>query len=124
MITINERTSCLVEFDLIDQAGNPVAASALSTFTITLYNRPAFAEPSATTIINSRDHQNALNVNSVTVSPTGHVVWNYGADDGAIVDDTQDRERHIALFEAEWNFGLYGLTYEVVFDVVNMRRTP
>lgn len=122
MTTINERTSCTVEFDLVDQSSQAVPAASLTSLVLTLYNLPPYG--GAVTYINNRHGQNALNANSVTVDSAGHVVWTYQVADGAIVDDTQVSETHIALFAATWAGGALGMTYEVPFLVKNIQTTP
>ena len=82
-----------------DEDGAALAASALQSLTLTYYNKADGA------IINSRDGQDALNANNVTVSAAGALVWKLLAADTAIIDTTikaGNDEIHIALFECAW----------------------
>ena len=59
-------------------------------------------------IINSREGQNVLNTNNVTVDEDGLLTWNIQGDDNQIVSTTLaagEYETHIALFEWVWSSG-------------------
>lgn len=103
---VNERTAAKYSMTLKDTDGNTVSSTQLNSFTLTLYNR----SDSTGTFINSRGStgggQNVLNLNDVTVSTGGAVVWSMQAEDNIIVDATAFRSRgeeeHIALFAWQW----------------------
>lgn len=115
---INEGDTGKVTFTLEDEAGDPVALSAIGTFVLDLYVERTQAT------INSRAAQNVLNANNVTVAATsGLVTWTVqpgdtpfvGADSGAL-------ERHIARFTAVWSSSTKRVTHEIVMPIRNVRR--
>lgn len=59
---VNERTTALLKFQLVDEDGAPINPSSLDAFTLDLY-----LASDATTFINSRQDQDVLNANNVTV---------------------------------------------------------
>ena len=82
-----------------DEDGNTIAGSSLVTLTLTLYNKSTGA------IINSRDAQNVLNTNQVTVDGSGLLTFAMLALDTVIVDATLatgSLETHVALFTYTW----------------------
>lgn len=93
---VNEQTTSKLTGQLVDQNGAGIPTGTLTAFTLTLYND---ADGS---IINLRNGQDVLNTNNVTVDSSGNVVWTIQPDDNVIVDDTQDAELHIALFQWQW----------------------
>lgn len=105
---------------LLDKDDEPIPGSVLDTLTLTLYQEYT-AE-----IINSRDRQNVLQTNQVTVSEAGELVWHLTQEDNAIVDDALGAEPHIALFEYTFP-GVGGTEYAkkaVRFLVDNFVRVP
>lgn len=98
--TVNEGTTFLYTCTLKDESGVVVPLSAIGALTLTLY------DVDSDTIINSRDTQNVLNANNVTVHATsGLLSWTAQAADNPIVLATRPAgslERHIALFEWTW----------------------
>ena len=102
--TINERSSFLYTGKVVDESGNPIAGSELDSLTLTLYNEADKA------IINSRDDQDILNANGVTVSAEGVLSWPASSADNPIVGDVGIglREHHIAQFEWTWGSGRRG----------------
>lgn len=96
---IFEGSTPKITFLVTDEDGDGLGSAALQSLTLTYYNK-ADGE-----IINSRDGQNVLNTNNVTVDASGNGVWKLLAADTAIVDTTikaGNDEVHIALFEWAW----------------------
>lgn len=99
--TVNEGTTFLYTCTLKDESGVVVPLSGISALTLTLY------DVATDTIINSRDAQDVLNTNDVTVHATsGLLSWTAQAADNAIVTAARvagSLEKHIALFEWTWS---------------------
>lgn len=94
-----EKTSGQMTGTLTDETGAVVPAASLTTLTLTLFDL------ASGTILNSRDAQNVLNTNNVTVSALGVLVWTIQPADNAIVNDNLARETHRALFQWTWSAG-------------------
>lgn len=111
-----ERTSSQYTAQLLDELGGAVPASSLSTLVLTLYDRVTNA------IINSRNQQNVLNTNGVTIDASGNITWSITPADNVILNDALAVEMHVALFEATWAGGTKGCKHKVVIPVQNMAR--
>lgn len=112
---VAEKTSGQVTALLVDNDGvTPIPAAALATFTLHLY---VVKSDGTIGIVNTRNHQNVLNANNVTVSPAGVVVWTYQVGDTTLVE-ALPYERHIALFE--WTTATAAGKTEVVLVVRNL----
>ena len=99
---IMERTSPRYTAIIEDNDGDPVAGSSLTTLTLTLYNlSPDLA------IINTRNKQNVLNANNVTIDGVGALVWEMQQLDTLIVGTViaGQNEEHIGLFEGSHTGG-------------------
>lgn len=96
LATLTELTSSLYTADLVDETGAAVSGASLDTLTLTVY------DVDTGTILNSRSQQNVKNVNGVTISAGGALVWTIAPADVAIIDDTKQFEQHVALFEGVW----------------------
>jgi len=125
-----ERTSGTIEGDIVDRAGTPVPASALTAATLTLYDWETGANSSGSPrpgIINSRDEQDILQTHNVTIDSAGHFIWNVQPEDNIIVTDRRQIERHRAMFLFEWDASGASppeagqLRLEVELEVVNLR---
>lgn len=100
-LTVEQRTflegaSGVYTATLKDQDGTAIPAAQISTLTLTLYNKEDGS------IINSRNAQNVLNANGVTVHVTsGLLTWVIDGLDSPIVGVVPfgEYEEHIALFE-------------------------
>lgn len=126
--SVTEKSSFLYYATLIDETGAVVGPSLLSTLTLTLYDKIAG------TIINSRNAQNVLNANNVTVfdalqtdqtndGPVDYnLKWQVQPADNAIVTDSRDVETHLALFQASWSGGQKSLNFEVQVLVKNLAK--
>jgi len=97
-----------------DETGAAVSVVSIVTLTLTLYDKDT------ETILNSRNGQNVLNLNGVTVDINGALVWILEPGDNAIVNDAKAYEDHVALFA--FTYGVGGAkagTWEVLLTVSN-----
>jgi hypothetical protein len=119
--TVNEGTTFLYTCTLKDETGAAVPLSAVNTLTLTLYNKETG------TIINSRNVQNVLNANNVTLHATsGLLSWLAQPADNIIVTTDRiagEREKHIALFEWTWSTTKKG-KHELIILVKNLAMVP
>lgn len=111
-----ERTTGTFTTTLRDNAGVAIPAASLATLTLTLYRE------SDLSIINTRDGQNVLNANNVTVDSAGLLTWSIQALDRVIGDDTLIQERHRALFE--WTATGVAGKWEHQFIIDNLALVP
>jgi len=115
---VKESTTAVYGATLQDNDGNAVSAADLDSLTLTLWDKVS------ETIINSRNAQNVLNTNNVTVSDDGVLAWTMQPDDNVIVDTNHldgQKEEHRALFQWTWDTNKYG-KYEVVIDVQQLTK--
>ena len=113
---VNEKITARYTADVQDHVGNAIAGSSLTTLTLTVYDK------STGDVINSRDAQDVLNTNGVTVDGSGNLIWVIDPDDNAIVTSTSKVEKHIALFEWTWDSGNKEGKHEVVIQVKNLTK--
>jgi hypothetical protein len=112
-----ERTTPRFSAVLVGDDGvTPIPGSTLSTLTLTLY-----CDDSDLTIVNSRNGQNVLQTNGVTVDESGNLVWILAAADLAILHDSLPFERHVALFVWTWPTNKSG-KFECVFAIRNLAK--
>ncbi len=119
-VEINELNSACVQWDIVDEHGDPVPLGNVASFTVTLY------DDLTNTIINSRDDQDILNANGGTYGTLdGHVGFDFSSDDNPILGTWQRgrRESHTALFELRWGPTGYW-SGEVRLLVGNLTRVP
>lgn len=117
MFDVTEKTSALYEATLQDEAGVAVAGSSLATLTLTLY------DVATGTILNSRNAQNVLNLNGVTVSEAGALAWTMVPADNAITTTSRSYELHRAVFIATWDTTKQ-MVHEVEIRVRNIGKVP
>lgn len=122
----NERSMGSVEFNILDRDSEPVPVAGILTAELTLYDKDTGSNRVGISpqpgIINSRDSQDVLNVNNVTLSDTptvGHVIWELEPEDNIIVTDRRQVERHMAMFFFTWSGGQH--CFECEIDVNNLR---
>lgn len=115
---IFEKTSPKITATIKDEDGNPVAAGSLNTLTLTLYN----LDDAAGTIINSRNAQNVLNANNVTVSGGGVLTWSVQSLDTIIIG-SGNYERHRAVFEWTYSSGAKNGKYIIDMTIRNLFKT-
>ncbi len=116
---VREACTALYTATLQDETHTAIPGSSLTTLTLTLYDQASGS------ILNSRNRQNVLNANNVTVTEAGVLAWTMQPADNAIVNlsvAAGARERHVALFEWTWAAGAKAGKYEVFFDVQNLTK--
>lgn len=126
-IRVNEGSSKIIEFDILDENGSIVPAANITVATLTLYDRETYqpgASPSVG-IINGRDAQNVLNGNNVVIADSGSpanklVTWTMQPEDNPIVTPRRQIERHRAEFHIEFSTGEFN--GEVEIEVMNLRK--
>lgn len=120
-VRVNEGSTKLIEFDILDEDGEGVPVASLSSATLRLFDLDTYvpgASP-AEGILNDRHDQDVLNDNDVTINSSGHVVFTMQPDDNVIVTPRRQIERHRALFAFTWATGTY--QQEIEIEVVNLR---
>lgn len=116
---VAEKTTALITAVIKDELDQPIAGTALTTLTLTLYARDVNK-----TIINSRNEQNVLGANGGAVDASGNLSQLLGPNDGIIVDDTAEVEEHILLFEWSYASGSKSGKQEALLKVVNLEKVP
>ena len=111
---VNEKTTARYTAQIVDELNVGIPAASLSTLTLTLYGVVSG------TILNSRNAQNVLNANGVTVDSSGNLVWTMAPADNAILG-TQALETHAALFVWTWAGTKEG-RHEVIILVDNLQK--
>jgi|SRR5207249_215619 len=123
-----EQASAIYRATVEDEDHVALPASSLSTLTLTLYVVKA---DGTIAYVNSRNAQNVLNANGVTVynalqtrsdGTTYNLLWAIAAADTTLVEALAF-ERHIALFEWTWPTGKAG-KHEVVLRVRGLTEVP
>lgn len=102
-----ENQSARVAFTLLDEDDVGVGPSRLLTATLTLIDLETER------IINSRNAQNVINANNVTITEEGRVTWDLQGEadnvlvrgDNGLVRWNQQMERHRARFYFTWAQG-------------------
>jgi hypothetical protein len=122
-IRVNERSSKTNSFTLLDNVNVAVPLTAISIAELTLYDVDTYVPASpAEGILNSRDGQDVLNTNDVTIHATsGLVTWAMQPDDNVIVTLRRQVERHRAEFRFVTTSGAE-LDYQFEVEVVNLRK--
>lgn len=114
--SLKEKETGRYSFTLKDEAGVAVAAASLTSATLTLY------EPESGAIVNSRNAQNVLNLNNVTIDSNGGVAWTIQSADVTLLDATRGTEVHRALFFFSWSGGTKGKPHEVDLVLENLGK--
>lgn len=119
-----EKSSGGIDFAIKDQDDVAVPAASLTAATLTLHDLDTYEPDSspAVGIINSRDAQDILNANDVTIDSSGHVIWSVRPEDNPIVTRRRQLERHRAKFQFVWATGAFN--YECELEVLNLRSVP
>lgn len=93
---INEKTTFTYTCYLVNEADQVIPLANISTLTLTLYNK------ADSSIVNSRNAQNVLNANNVTVHATsGLVTWSVQVEDTTLVSTSLapgELEEHRFMF--------------------------
>lgn len=104
---------------IYDASGSAIASADIASMTMTLYDK------SSGTIINSRNGQDILNANNVTVHATsGLVTWELQPADNIIESTTLEErksEEHIALVIVTYDT-TKKLIFEIAINVVNTEK--
>lgn len=108
---VNQDNSGKYVAKLVDENGDALSYEVLDTLQLTLY------DSKTEDIINSRDEQNVLNTNDVTLDCEGNLVWVWTPEDMPKILTKPDPEVHIALWRAVWNSGESQILHEVKFRV-------
>ena len=113
---IKEKQTVDYTFTIKDSDDVAIPAASLTTAILTLYT------PDNGTIINSRNAQNILNANNVTISAAGVVVWSLQVADVTIANQQVTEETHRALFVFTWGGGTKSFPHEVDFVLENLGK--
>jgi hypothetical protein len=114
-----ENTGAIYTATLEDSSGTAIPLANLTTITLTLY------DVASGDIINSRNDQNVLNQNNITIHATsGLLTWTMQAADNAILDDDLDWEHHRALFEFVFSGTGSPGKHEGNFMIRNLSKVP
>lgn len=113
---INERSTAVYSSTLKDENGQVIPAASLGTLTLTLF------EAASGTILNTRNAQNVLNQNNVTVDANGVLTYVLQPADTAILNPGLHTETHRALFEFTWNSGARTHRHVVDFEIENLDK--
>lgn len=119
-----QNTSAVYTVTLVDENAVPIALASVTAMKLTLFNS-SIPEPSTPTdnIINSRNLQNVLNANNVTMHATsGLVTWEIQKLDNVMIDESLDSEIHTARFDVEYGSPTKYASHEVRLRVVNLRK--
>jgi hypothetical protein len=112
--SVTEHSTASYSCTLLDHTNQPIPGPALSSLTLTLYDRVSDA------VLNGRDNQDVLNANDVTVDGNGVLTWLLQPADTAMHDSTLGSEVHVALFTITWPGGHFH--HEVSFHIQNLHR--
>lgn len=123
-IRANEQSSKTVTFTLLDNLGSAIPLANVATAQLTLFDWDTYVPGGSpvTGIINTRDVQDVLNTNDVTIAATsGLVTWSMQPEDNPIVTVRKQIERHRAEFRFVTTSGAE-LDYQFEVEVVNLRK--
>ncbi len=112
---INEASTAVYTAVLKDENAAVIPAASIDVLTLTLSNVADDA------IINSRNGQNVLNANNVTVTAGGVLTWTMQPADTAIIDATRTLETHRATFQMQFNTVSFS-TWDVDLVVRNLGK--
>lgn len=115
---IREKTTGLYTATIVgDDHVTPVPLVSLVSITLTLY---AIIADGTASFINSRNHQDVLNLHNVTIHATsGLLTWAIQSQDTTLVEPALPFERHIVLFEWVTTSGAAG-KHEIILVVKNL----
>ena len=94
---VNEKSTAKYTATLKDEDDVIIPAANIVSLTLTLCEIPG------ATIINTRDDQDVLNTNNVTVDSSGILIWTMQEADNIIVNSALDVEVHKATFKMTFN---------------------
>lgn len=99
---INEETNALIKVVLYDENNSTVPGSALSSLTMTLYDK------NDESIINNREDIDAKNANGGTIDESGNFTFLLTPQDTKIIHDELKEEIHVCLLEFGYGAGRQG----------------
>ena len=111
---IMEKTTVKITAIVEDENGDGIPAVSLNTLTLTLYSLED------DTIINSRNDQDVLNTNGVTLDVSGNLVWTVTPADTIIVNTLLNAERHRAVFEWTYTGGSKNGKHVIDMRIINL----
>lgn len=122
---VPERSDHAYECTLVDRAGAPIQAAAISAISCSL------SDVDTGTPLGGRINQSVLNTNggTVTAAVDGSALFSLGLDpsDAPIVDASKKEEKHrlvLAFTYARATGGEGALRHQVEYYVVNLAHTP
>jgi len=110
---VNEKSTAKYTATLKDEDGNIIPAANIVSLTLTLCEVPDG------TIINSRNDQDVLNTNNVTVDSSGILIYTLQELDTIIVNPALATEIHRATFKMTFNT-TGKATWDVEFTIRNL----
>ena len=99
-----------------DEDGNGIDVANLGTVTLTLFNDRSRA------IINSRNQADIKNTGGGTIDSSGNLTLVLSAADMAILNASNDAERHVAFIEWTYSSGTKDGGHEIAFTVTNLAK--
>ena len=102
IVRIDAGTTGEARYTLRDNDGAVIPSASLSTLTLTL------RDAKSGSIVNSRNAQDVLNTNGVTVNSSGALVWTIAIADTTLLDSTLESEEHVGEFLFVTTGGLKG----------------
>lgn len=102
IVRIDAGTTGEARYTLRDNDGAVIPVASLSALTLTL------RDAKSGSIVNSRNAQNVLNTNGVTVNSSGALVWTVATADTTLLDSTLESEEHVGEFLFTTTGGLKG----------------
>ncbi len=115
-LQVNELTTARYQTTLLDEAGDGILSGSFVSLSLTLYNLETGA------VINSRNSQNVLNANNVTISGSGLLTWTLQPNDNSIIG-SEKTEHHKAMFEGIYSTNKAVRT-EIGIVVTNLTKVP
>lgn len=89
---VNQDSTARYTATITDENGDAIPSADLTSVKLTLKNMDDGA------IINSRNLQDVLNANDVTIDADGLLTWDMTPDDNPLIDNSRKKERHRAIF--------------------------
>jgi hypothetical protein len=93
---VREATTHFYDSQLTNEDGDGIDPADLESLELTLVDVVTGA------VINSRDAQDALNANDVTLESDGTLEWKITPEDNVILNDARAYEEHMAIFR--WRY--------------------
>lgn len=119
---VNEGNSFVYTATMKDEDGNAIPLTSINSLTLTLF------DAGSGDIINSRNAQDVLNANQVTVHATsGLLTWNALPADNPIIDTRKapgSLEQHIALFRVSYSSNTKALNHFEEIKVRQLQKIP